>query len=200
MLQIAITASPGGSLFSGGQDRANRDRKHAMVILRRTQKLDEKLPCTVRPSADSDTALGDWYVNRMTIDRRPLLLLVSSQSLLPIVIPARDVRTLPNRLAAVVARRLERLQIPPCLIEAEVEAMAPVVVAPTVDRSVVGIMVDFAKAVPFYLEPGGWDETTLPFVEAHLGETPCHAGKRRELVIFPDQAARAILATRWNDA
>lgn len=77
--------------------------------------------------------------------------------------------------------------------------MAPVVVAPT-DRSVVGIMVDFAKAVPFYLEPGGWDETTMPFVEARLGETPCHAGGRRELVIFPDQAARAILATRWHGA
>lgn len=171
-----------------------------MVILRRTQKLDPALPCTARPSGDSDTALGDWYVNRLSVDRRPLLLLVSSQSLLPIVLPARDVRGLPDRLAAIVAKRLERLRIPSRLIEAEVGAMAPVVVAPTADRSVVGIMVDFAKAAPFYLEPGAWDETTLPFLEARLAETPCHATRRQEGVIFPDKAAPVILARRWGGA
>ena len=39
--------------------------------------------------------------------------------------------------------------------------MQPVTVGPTVDRSVVGIMVDFAKAVPYYLARDAWDETTL---------------------------------------
>ena len=31
----------------------------------------------------------------------------------------------------------------------------------TVDRSVLGIMVDFAKSVPYHLEPGHWDEKRL---------------------------------------
>jgi hypothetical protein len=169
-----------------------------MVILRRTQKLTVELPPIVRPAADSDTALGDWYVNRIFVDRRPLLILISSKSLLPTLLPARDVRRLPERLSEIVAKRLERLRIPSHLIKAEVRAMAPVVVAPTEDRSVLGIMVDFAKAVPSYLEPGRWDESTLPFVEARLAETPCRASGREEDVIFPEKAAPAILARRWN--
>ncbi|HEU5184427.1 MAG TPA: hypothetical protein VFU01_07650 [Gemmatimonadaceae bacterium] len=107
-------------------------------------------------------------------------------------------RHLPERLAEIVAKRLERLQIPSSIIEAEVRAMMPVVVARTEDRSVVGIMVDFAKAVPFCLEPHRWDESTLPFVEARLAETPCHSSRRQEAVIFPDKAARAMLARRWG--
>jgi hypothetical protein len=171
-----------------------------VVILRRTQRLTADLPDIVQPSAHSDTALGDWYVNRIFIDRRPILILISSRSLLPVLLPARNVRSLPQRLAEIVAKRLERLQVPSHVIEAEARAMAPVVVARTDDRSIVGIMVDFAKAVPFYLERGRWDESTLAFVEARLAETPCHASRREEDVIFPETAAPAILARRWDSA
>jgi len=80
-----------------------------------------------------------------------------------------------------------------------VASMTPVVVAPTADRTVVGIMVDFAKAVPFYLE-GNWDESTLPFVEARLAETPCHAGRRFEDVVFPERHAPERLLARWVPA
>ena len=76
--------------------------------------------------------------------------------------------------------------------------MRPVMVAPTIDRSVVGIMVDFAKSLPFYLERGVWDETTLAFVEARLAETPCHAGRRFEAVVFPDRKAPELLLARWG--
>jgi hypothetical protein len=146
----------------------------------------------------SDTALGDWYVNRLSVDRQPLLILVSSQSLLPILIPARDVRALPARLPEVVTARLKRLRIAEPLIQAEARAMLPVVVEPTVDRSVIGIMVDFAKAVPFYLDRGSWNESTLAFAEARLAETPCHAARRLHEVVFPDEVAPALLAARWS--
>ena len=63
-----------------------------MVILRPTQKL-KTLLATGRPApSSSDTALGDWYVNRLVVDRQPLLILVSSASLLPLLVPARDVK------------------------------------------------------------------------------------------------------------
>ena len=57
------------------------------------------LPSPSAIVAVSDTALGDWYVNRLVVDRQPLLLLVSSSSLLPLLMPARGVRSLPERLA-----------------------------------------------------------------------------------------------------
>jgi hypothetical protein len=169
-----------------------------MVILRRTGKLATALPVSARHGAHSDTALGDWYVNRLIVDRRPLLLFVTARGLLPTLLPARDVSSLPGRLSAVASARLRRLGIAQPIIDAEVAAMSPVAVDATNDRSVVGIMVDFVKSIPYFLERGAWDDSTLPFVEARLAKTPCHAGKRHEDVVFPDQRAPELLLARWG--
>jgi Domain of unknown function (DUF6933) len=75
--------------------------------------------------------------------------------------------------------------------------MTPVAIGPTVDRSVLGIMVDFAKAVPYHLEPGHWNEGTLQLVEERLAETPCHAGRPFDRVIFPERRAPEILNAKW---
>jgi hypothetical protein len=169
-----------------------------VVILRRTQKLAAQLTATTASASLSDTALGDWYVNRLIVDRKPLLLLVSSRSLISLLIPARDARNLPTRLADLVARRLRRMGIAPKLVEREVAAMSPVHVAKTVDRSVVGILVDFAAMIPYHLERGGWDETTLPFVERKLAKNPCFAGRAGDGTVFPEKATPALLASRWD--
>ena len=76
--------------------------------------------------------------------------------------------------------------------------MQPVSVAKTADRSVLGIMVDFADATAAYLPIGGWDETTLPFVEARLAETPCFVSKSYRETVFPVDATRTALADRWG--
>src|SRR5262249_20763624 len=101
-----------------------------MVILRPTRKLRSSL-LTAPVSTRSDTALGDWYVNRIVVERLPLLLLVSSASLISIVTPARAVRSLPDRLGTLVVARLRRFGIEPETIEEELQAMHPVKVAPT---------------------------------------------------------------------
>lgn len=170
-----------------------------MVILRATQKVLRSLPPAEANADASDTALGDWYVNRMVIDRQPLLLLLSSTSLLSIVIPARAVRNLPDRLPGIVAQRLRRLGVAADLIEPEIAAMVPVRVGPTKDRSVVGTLVDFAKNIPYYLSADGWDDTTLPFVEGRLAHTPCRLAGRGEDVIWPDLVVPALLERRWRD-
>ncbi|MBK8006072.1 MAG: hypothetical protein IPK12_19725 [Gemmatimonadetes bacterium] len=169
-------------------------------MLRPTRRLFPALPPTAPAESASDTALGDWYVNRLVVDRRPLLLLTSSRGLLPLLVPAREVKTLPGRLATLVAARLHRLGAPPSVVDAECAAMVPVRVARTTDRSVLGSMVDFAYAVEAHLERGRWDETTLPFVESRLAETPCHASRRLEEVIWPVAAAPKLLESRWGQA
>lgn len=73
-----------------------------MVILRPTRRLQSLLPAA-SVSSRSETALGDWYLKRIVVQRQPLLLLVSAAALFPIVLPARDVRSLPSRLATIVA-------------------------------------------------------------------------------------------------
>lgn len=168
-----------------------------MVVLRATRKVLRSLPPPDPVSAKSGGALGDWYANRLVVDRRPLLVLVSSESLLAILISGREVRTLPDRLARVVADRLERLRIDRFVIEAEVTTMAPVRVGGTVDRSVVGSLVEFTRAVPHYLPIKEWNDTTLSFVEARLGETPCRVTGRMEMTLWPAQGARKLLTDRW---
>src|SRR5215831_4671231 len=147
-----------------------------MVILRPIRKLHSILKPSRNVPSTSDTALGDWYVNRVVVDRQPLLLLVSSASLLPMIVPARDVRGLPVKLASLVEGRLKRLGVDESIVDREIVEMGTVVIGQTVDRSVLGIMVDFAKGIPYYLEPGRWDETALRAVEQRLARR--HATRR----------------------
>jgi hypothetical protein len=156
------------------------------------------LPVTTVTPPASDNALGDWYANRLVVDRKPLLLLVSARALLPIVLPARDIRSLPTRLGEVVAQRLRRLGMEKRFVDAEVGAMGQVHVAKTSDRAVVGIMVDFAKAIPYHLDRGAWDESTLPFVEAALAETPCFSARPGDQTVFPELATRTLMTARWR--
>ena len=75
--------------------------------------------------------------------------------------------------------------------------MTPVVIGATNDRSVIGIMVDFAKSVPYHLRPGHWSESTLQLAEGRLSETPCHAGRPFDRVVFPDKKTPELLRLKW---
>jgi len=166
-----------------------------MVMIRPTRKLQTALPVSPPPHR-SDTALGDWYVNRLVVDRQPLLLVVSAASLLPMVVRARNVRTLPEQIGGLVANRLRRLKVDTPLIEAERRAMMAVRVGVTIERSVLGIMVDFAKGIPFLLR-AGWDDAALETVEDALSRTPCHAVRAAHRVVFPDQKTHELLSAKW---
>ena len=168
-----------------------------MVYLRATQKVLRDLPPPSSSEESSDTALGDWYTKRFVVDRVPLLLLISSGSLLAIVLRARSVRSLPERLPRLVEVRLHRLRVPSRLIEAEVRAMTPVVVAKTVDRSVLGVLVDFGKLIHHIL-PEVWNEGDFEWIEARLAETPCLVGRGFDEAIFPREKGPELLETRWG--
>ncbi|MDH5804430.1 MAG: hypothetical protein OEZ54_04530 [Gemmatimonadota bacterium] len=169
-----------------------------MVVLRATKKVLQRLPPITADDTSSDTALGDWYVNRIVVDSQPLLLMVSSLSLLAIITPARDVKHLPDRLSTVVVDRLLRLGIAPNLCQAEAEAMNPVQVGPTRDRSVLGSMVDFAKTIPYHLPVDAWDEINIRGVERRLAETPCRLAVNFEDTIFPEDMAPRLLKAKWG--
>ncbi len=169
-----------------------------MLLLRATQKVLKHLPSAAEAPGKSDTALGDWFVNRLVVDRKPLLLTVSAKSLLASLVPARDVRGLPSRLATILEERLKRLGVAEELVEAEARAMGKVVVAKTNDRSVLGFMSDFAKAVPFYLDERDWDEGALAVVEGRLAETPCWVSRGLKECFNPGDRAVSLLEEKWR--
>lgn len=145
----------------------------------------------------STTALGDWCINRVVVDRRPLLLMVSSTSRLPMVTAARDVKSLPQRLTRILEERLRRLSVPFDYVSREVEAASIVVVSKAIDRSVTGQMVDFAKMLPSYLPELQWNEEDVKFAEDQLEKSPCLASHRFDEVIFPREAAIQLLERKW---
>jgi len=75
--------------------------------------------------------------------------------------------------------------------------MQPVLVAPTVDRSVLGIAVDFAKAIPYYSVSTYRGAPGLAGLEDWLAETPCHASLSQERVVFPNRKAPELLLAKW---
>jgi hypothetical protein len=173
-------------------------KRNVVVIVRPTGKLRKLLPVSAADDPKSDAALGDWYVNRTVVDRRPLLLCVSSKSLFSVLVPARDVRRLPDRLGEIVGQRLARLGVARPLIDAELETMQVAHLAKTSDRSVLGVMVDFAKMLPHVLPVGSSDHAGLMAAEEFLWETPCYAGKSDREVVFPRKKAPDLLRARWG--
>jgi len=170
-----------------------------MVILRATQKVLRSLPETAGDTDISDTALGDWYLNRIIVDRQPLILLVSSASRLSMLTQARDVKSLPSRIGGMLAVRLQRLGVDPYLIHAEVEAMNVARIGRTCDRSITGQLVDFAKAIPYYLPVGtAADGAWLQLAEDKLAHTPCLCTRSESETIWPDRDSARLLAECWS--
>lgn len=169
-----------------------------MVVLRATRKVLARIQGSERDPGPSDTALGDWYVNRVVLDRQPLLLLLSSASLLAIVVPARGVKSLPVDLPSLVSRRLAQLGVSPHLRQREIEAMSVVKVGPTTDRSVLGTMVDFAKVLPMLLPSDGWVDLDLREAEVRFEETPCRASGPDSKVIWPGRKSHQLLESKWG--
>lgn len=114
--------------------------------------------------------------------------------------PARNVKTLPARIGEMLAVRLDRLGIEPHLIRSEVEAMSTVRVGRTMDRSVTGQLVNFAKAIPYYVPIGAAkDEAMLRLVEDKLADTPCLCGRSEAEAVWPDRDSARLLAERWSE-
>jgi hypothetical protein len=142
-----------------------------MVVLRPTRKLFRDLPPSSELTAESDTALGDWYVNRLVVDRRPLLLLVSSALSSPWLF-----RRATSGAAWPAADTYREPAAPPgCPREActgRARSHGARCCRAHQRQISNGHGCRFCQEHPYYLEIGGWDETTLSLVEARLAETP----------------------------
>ena len=76
--------------------------------------------------------------------------------------------------------------------------MNPVIVGPTLDRSVLGSLVDFGTAIRFFLPIRAWDVTTLASVEDGLAQTPCRTSTRTGEVILPYRTSPQLLEAEWG--
>jgi len=124
---------------------------------------------TVSDPPPSTTTLGDWYAH-ILFTKPQVVLCVSEHGRLPIVMPAREIRTVAARLPLAAARVLVALGIGRDVLEHELTAMRQVVFAKTASRSMLSTINDFAIATRWAL--ADHPEMTFEDVSLELAETP----------------------------
>lgn len=144
----------------------------------------------------STTYLGSWYAT-VLFWRPQLALLVNEQTLLPVLMPLAPASSLAVRFPRQLAQVLTAHGIGQDFIADELTQMSDVQYAKTSNRSVLGVMNQFA-----YLAEGYRDhlETDDPLtLSLKLSETPCSplykrgVSPDRELVRFAsDWLAKAV--------
>jgi len=133
-----------------------------MLIVRGTKKLRDRMKGA--PTADSDdestTVLGDWFVNAL-FWKPQVALLVNSRTFLPVYVPLAPAKTLLDRIPDAIESTLRAQRVPEETIAAEHSAMSEVRLAPTNDRTVVGVMNEFAYLGEVFVSNGGLDLEAL---------------------------------------
>lgn len=130
------------------------------------------------------TVLGDWYAT-VLFWKPQAALFVNESTLLPVLLRFAPEATVIDRFPAALATVLRRHGIGEALIEDECQAMADHGLATTKNRSVVGMMTEFAFLAGAYAE----SEDTVDLVDLSLwlARTPCrplygsHGSPDREL-------------------
>lgn len=146
----------------------------ALFVLRCTKRLLDRLSAAPALSpAASSTVLGDWYANLIHVGRTQVVLAVSARTLLPVVVPAKEAKTLPIRLAQAIELVLQAVGVSAEDIAAERGAMEAAVISKTADRRVLGSL----KELAFMLEVGmqDWPDRTLLDHALWLARTPMKA-------------------------
>jgi len=162
-----------------------------VFTLRCTAKVLTRLK--VSPAAvplEPSTRLGDWYANLLFTRPAHLVLCVSERTLLPVLVPARELETLPSRLRRLACEALEAIGVPDHAVHLEESAMADVAIGRTASRRVLGSMNDFAWMADGYLD----GRTSLLDVSLRLAETPCgplemNSPRRATLALFSASGA-----------
>ncbi|NYI77086.1 hypothetical protein FB381_2761 [Nocardioides albertanoniae] len=161
-----------------------------MLVLRATKKLRDRIGGL--PPVDGETSttlLGDWYANFLPW-RPQTAILVNARTLLPVLTPLAPAKGLPGRIAEVIAEALIDQNVPPEIIDAEIEQMKEVRVGPTVDRSVVGSMKDFI----FLADHRRDGVPDLPQVSKELARVPCGPLFKRH--VRPEAELAALIAAQ----
>jgi hypothetical protein len=158
-----------------------------VYTLRCTGKLLARLgPVTEVARDPPTTVLGDWYGTLVYAPGMQLVLLVSERTLLPLVVPAREGRTLAHRLPLALGRALAELGVALPAIDREVQAMAGSRIGKTASRQILGSMNDFRQMMMAH----PWPPVSLTALSLELAEAPCGPIGMRS----PDELTRELFA------
>ena len=143
-----------------------------MVTLRCTQKLLRRVPGQHSGSTPLPTTLlGNWYANLLFRKPQQLVLCVSERTLLPVIVPAKEIQTLPGRLSDAVREVLIALGVAPGLADREHAQMQQLFFGRTENRRILGSLNEFMFELAYVMDvrPG----ESLLKKSLFLAESPC---------------------------
>ena len=117
------------------------------------------------------TRLGDWYANVLFCRPQHLILCVSERTLLPLVIPAKPLASLEQRLPLAISELLTAFDIAPDQVNTELRAMQPVAYGPTANRRLLGTHNDLMYLLSVAIEDHPHE--SLLTRSLWLADTPC---------------------------
>src|SRR6476469_3958502 len=97
-----------------------------MFTLRPSSKLGERLGFRRLPPegvAPTTTRLGDWYANVYAQQRKQVVLFLSERTLLPVVIPAAPIGSVPARFRDALGEVLRAIGVPEAQVRRELAEM-----------------------------------------------------------------------------
>lgn len=159
-----------------------------MLLIRGTKKLRERVKGA--PARDEDvstTALGDWFANAL-FWRPQVALLVNTRTFLPVFMELAPASTLLDRAPAAIEAILRWHGLDDPFLTAERDAMREVRIAPTNDRSVLGVMNEFAFHGERLFKEGQRDLEALSLRMASLIVGPLSNGS-------PDRELAAVVSS-----
>jgi len=72
-----------------------------------TKKVSNRLKLPLAQAARPSTnLLGNWYANILIIQRQHILLLVSERTLLPVLMPAKNIKSFPQKFSVELSEML----------------------------------------------------------------------------------------------
>lgn len=160
-----------------------------MFTLHCTKKLLERVRPEIEAPCHATTRLGNWYATAL-FWKPQMALLVNERTLLPILMPLAPAATLAKRFPAALKEVLQGLDLPAEFIQAEVEGMGEVVYAQTANRSVVGMMNEFAFLAEAFPDRGAPVDTLA--LSLKLAGVPCRPLSKG--AGFPEDAVRELVA------
>jgi uncharacterized protein DUF6933 len=163
-----------------------------VFVVRGTRKfLDRVSGPTGAPIEQSTTALGDWYTT-VLFWKPQVALFVNESTLLPVLVPFAPAATVVDRFPAAVATVLRAHRLSDSFIEQEMAEMTEHRLGTTKNRSVIGIMNEFAHLGGAYRLSNGVHD--LVALSLRLAETPC--GPLHGRHVSPDRELAALAAQR----
>lgn len=160
-----------------------------VLIVRATKKLLDRIgPPSLGEGEQPTTLLGQWYATAM-FWKPQVALFVNEPTLLPVLMPLAPAATLLARFPQQVAEVLAVHGTPDAVIDEEVRQMRDRRLAKTANRSVAGIMNEFAFLAEAYR--GDTPAPDLPALAIRLATTPC--GPLYSEHVSPDRELDALL-------